>query len=207
VTGATGPTGAAGAAPCVVEDATAGTLYATFQAAVATAGSGDTLNVQGTCEGDTEITKNLTIQGQGAGATLNGEGQSGSVLTIESEVSISGLTITGGNADVGAGIYISNGTLTLINSTVRDNTAGFGGGIYSESASSLTLKGSTVSGNAAGVLGGGIVLLQNTETHIEAKSSVTGNSAGDGGGIFKFGGTLTIENANEVSGNTPENGY
>jgi hypothetical protein len=236
VTGQTGPTGAAATVePCLVEDATSGRFFGTFQAAVNAAGSEDTLNVQGTCEGLSTIRKkNLKIQGQGPGSTLNGENQSGSVITIfQGAVSISGLTITGGNANVGGGIRIESASLTLTDSTLTGNTASFeGGGIYNEGT--LTLTNSTVSGNKVGHGGGGIysgvantlkltnstvsantaeygggILLAGGTAAIKDSSSVSGNAATVyGGGIFNNGAqALTIEHPTEVSGNSPENGY
>ena len=220
MTGATGPIGAAATVePCLVEDANSGRFLGNLQAAVNAAGQGDTLNVQGTCEGDTTIRKSLTIQGQGPGATLNGEKQSGSVLKIEYYglvVSVTGLTITGGNAKAGGGIYEEGGTLTVADSTVTGNTASYGGGgIYIEYGTltltnstvsdnagggicneegALTLTNSTISGNSAS-LGGGI-----EGEAVITNSTISGNTASDwGGGIFAFGG-LSITNS-VVTGN------
>src|SRR5262249_15573087 len=122
---------------CLVVNARSGQSYGTLQEAVAAASAEDTLKVKGTCYGTTTITKNLTIVGQsnpGFGpATLNGA-KSGSVLIVEeiATVAITGLTITGGSGssvsicdNCGGGIY-NNGSLTLTNSTVRDNTAAGG---------------------------------------------------------------------------------
>jgi nitrous oxidase accessory protein NosD len=209
VTGQTGPTGAAATVePCLVEDATSGRFFGTFQAAVNAASGGDTLNVQGTCEGDTTIGKSLTIQGQGPGATLNGENQSGSVITIfQGAVSISGLTITGGNANVGGGIRIlGEPTVTLTNSTVTGNRAvSKGGGIYEEGGT-LTLTNSTVSGNTApaGGGGGGIysAYVHARITLILISSTVSGNTARYGGGIYLGAGTAHIEEKSSVTGNT-----
>jgi hypothetical protein len=195
----------------VVEDATAGTLYATFQAAVKAAKSGDTLNVQGTCEGDTFISdKSLTIKGQGPGATLNGENQSqssteGSVLYILGvSTTISDLTITGGNAQAGGGgIYNLVGDLTLTDSTVTGNHAQDGGGIFNNDGT-LTVTGSAITNNHAveggGLYVGGPLTLSN--------STVTGNTASmEGGGIYdRDGAPTTFESeSKEVSGNTPDN--
>jgi nitrous oxidase accessory protein NosD len=189
VTGATGPTGAA-VGPCLVEDANTGKLYGTFQAAVAAAASGDTLNVHGTCEGDTTIEKNLTVQGQGSGATLNGENRSGSVLTINSAtVSISGLTITGGNVREGGGIYAESGALTLAHSTVTGNAATYGGGIFTYCT--VTLIASSVNGNTA-AYGAGIFLYGAVVTLTEA--SVVG------GGVFNNGGSFTLESGSKEIG-------
>src|SRR5579884_1999271 len=48
--------------------------------AIASANPGDTLSISGTCTGNFEINKNLTL----VGGTLDGTGFSGPVLTIDS---------------------------------------------------------------------------------------------------------------------------
>jgi hypothetical protein len=63
--------------------------------------------------------------------------------------------VSGNNAGSnGGGILNNGGTLTLANSTVSENIAYLGGGIFNYST--LTLTNSTVSDNAAGERGGGI---------------------------------------------------
>jgi len=92
----------------------------------------------------------------------------------------------------GNGGGIHGRSVTLINSTVSDNTAYRGGGIF---ARPITLINSTVSGNSALDCCGGIY---NTEGAVTLVSStVSGNSAGDNiGGIAKFNsGALTIINS------------
>ncbi|MBR0345759.1 MAG: hypothetical protein IJI03_10920, partial [Rudaea sp.] len=105
------------------------------------------------------VTKNVTITGPGAAALAIDGGNSVGVLSVAAgtTVSISGLTITHGNAGAGSGGGIFNrGTLTLNGVSVTNNTATLGGGINSD-AGSLTLTGCTISGNqAAGGAGGGL---------------------------------------------------
>ena len=106
----------------------------------------------------------------------------------------------------GGGIY-SDGTLTIINTTVNGNTAitpspeeGYGGGIYT-AGGTLTITGSTISFNFASLWGGGI----NGGGTI-TDSTISGNTAGggddhrpgQGGGIYGGG---TISNST-ISGNT-----
>ena len=62
-----------------------------------------------------------------------------------------GLTITGGlTADSGGGID-NDGTLTVTNSTIANNSAGYGdgGGIYN--AGTMTVTNSTIANNSAGI--------------------------------------------------------
>jgi len=91
--------------------------------------------------------------------------------------------VTGNSATVfGGGIDVDDGTLTLVDSTVTENTAWSSGGIDSDFGT-ITLIGSTVSGNTAA---GG--------TTCQGLGSCAG-------GIWNFGGRLTLIDST-VSGNT-----
>jgi beta-glucanase (GH16 family) len=75
-----------------------------------------------------------------------------------------------------------------------------GGGIYNGSGASLTLVDSTVSGNRAGWSGGGIYSFFNTTTII-VRSTISGNVSNDVGGGIRSLGNMTITNST-LSGNT-----
>ena len=132
--------------------------------------------------GDLDITNDLAIAGAGASATIVDGGALDRVfhVHVESTVEISGVTIRNGSAsDAGLGLPplvgadtgdtnsvaccsnptpgggISNaGALSLADSEVTGNRAGFGGGI--SNTGTLVLNNSTVSGNTAASCGGGI---------------------------------------------------
>ena len=107
-------------------------------------------------------------------------------------LSLVDITVSGGNARFGGGIYNRFGTTTLTNSTVSGNDASSaGGGIYSYYGTT-TLTNSTVSGNDAGD-GGGISNFDGTTTL--TNSTVSGNSAYRGGGIHNRFGTITLTNS------------
>ncbi|TRU38100.1 MAG: hypothetical protein EWV50_12350 [Microcystis aeruginosa Ma_MB_F_20061100_S20] len=106
----------------------------------------------------------------------------------------------------GRGIHNQYGTLTITNSTITGNTAGWGGGIYNQYDGTLTITNSTISGNKAHTddddiytvgSGGGIY---NVGTLTITNSTISGNTAEGGGGISNWG-TLTITNST-ISGNT-----
>jgi hypothetical protein len=122
-----------------------------------------------------QITDDLKINGPGAGSlTVSGGGQS-RVFEVDAPatVSISGLTITGGDG-------VADPSDTGLN-------AGQGGGVLS--FGSLTIKASTVSGNST-IAGGGIFSYLGTLTIRD--SSVSANSAFGGAGIDNFEGAVTI---------------
>ncbi len=109
-------------------------------------------------------------------------------------------TVSNNAADYGGGAF-NRGFFNLTNSIVSGNSASQdGGGIGSNIFSSfrLTLLNSTVSGNTAVGNGGG---LRSSAFTIVENSTVAGNSAGQfGGGLRMSSGTATFTNST-VSGN------
>ena len=110
-------------------------------------------------------------------------------ITGNADVTMDALTIRNGDVAAargnGGGInYNGTGTLTLTQSTVRDNAAKDGGGIYSQGVVNLT--NSTVSGNTAVDDGGGVY----TEGAVNLiNTTVSGNTAvDDGGGVRSLDG-------------------
>ncbi|HXE99792.1 MAG TPA: right-handed parallel beta-helix repeat-containing protein [Solirubrobacterales bacterium] len=120
--------------------------------------------------GDLDVTESLAIAGEGAEVTgINGNGSTTNdrVVQVSSgTLTISGLTIHDGAAGAaGGGIQAAPGTtLTLMDSTVSGNDAGYGGGIY---AATVKLTDSTVGDNTAvggtgGIQAGAATLIRST---------------------------------------------
>jgi predicted outer membrane repeat protein len=201
---------AAGAAPaaCRVKNPTQDTWFATstgaaLTRAIAAADPGDRLNVFGRCRGSFSIDKDLRIFGntnRQAPTVLDGAGAAGVLFVNERvTVSLTRLTITGGNATVRVGGGIQNGgLLTLNRTTVTGNRAASdGGGIYNYGT--LTLNNSRLTGNLSGGGGGG--LFSEGQATLN-DSAVTRNTAAFGGGILSVN-TLVL-NHTTVSGNVPD---
>ena len=180
--------------------------------------------------GDLDITADLVLVGAGrANTTIDANGLDRVFDLIGSpSVRIAGVTITGGDSDFGAGVYVHGGELTLVDSRITNNTvngsgAGInsraslivvnsridsngayesGGGLYINSLGSLTLISSRVDNNASSY-GGGI---SNAGTANIRDSVINGNTASTtitgGGGIYSQG-TLTLTNST-LSGNSAE---
>lgn len=216
------PTAAGGPPPCQTKNERTGVEYkgaSPLVTAIGAAQSGDTISVWGTCVGNFALAMDLTLQGRGRNATLDGN-QTGRVLDISAgTATIRDLTITNGlTSGSGGGIFVASAAV-LKNVLIIGNTAGatqFGGGIEADLGSSLTLIDSTVSGNSAGS-SGGIDMFRATASL--TNSNVTGNHATrtpgtepDGcgfagvvyscaGGIWNYQGKLALVDSN-VSGNT-----
>ncbi len=127
-----------------------------------------------------------------SGMTLtNGAGSYGGILN-GGTLTLSNSTIKDNQAFNGGGIG-NSGTLTLSNSTVKDNQAPYGGGIFNTLSGTVTLDHSTVTGNTAtSSVGGGILNMLSGTVTLD-HSPVTDNQtlSGGGGGIYN-GGTLTL---------------
>ncbi len=137
------------------------------------------------------------IDGPSAGVLISGN-NAVEVFRVDSGVTamLAGLTISGGSAPDGGGIYsYSDGTLTLSECTVSGNTAGLGAGIVS--FGTLTLTGSTVEGNTGSYAGG---IYSQSPTATISSSTIANNSSF--GITIKDGGTLTVDDGSTVEGNT-----
>ncbi len=173
--------------------------------------------------GQLNVTDDLTIAGPGpAVLTVSGggvtrvfnvdDGQTGAIA-----VTISGLTVTGGNsangtpnAGDGGGLRTTNETITLDTVAVTGNSAGQndGGGIAVTATSNYTVRNCTISGNT-GRRGGGIYFSSGGSLIIES-STLSGNisttvGTNGGGGLYFFGvvgaGGFVIRNST-IAGNT-----
>jgi len=167
--------------------------------------------------GDLNIKAPLTINGAGAASTVVDAAGLDRVFGVGNyAVTLSGMTIQGGNAVLpgggsdGGGIS-NGGTLTVSNCVISGNTAGYyGGGI--DNGGSLTVNNSVIANNHvnSGGWGGGIY---NTGTLTVSNSTISGNSApggpwgagGLGGGISNGIGTMTVQYST-LSGNSAQSG-
>ena len=151
---------------------------------------------------------NVTIKGltltNGYGFQLAGGVLNNGALTLENSA-VTGNTMTTDAGDFwqgGGGIYSGDGaSLTLIDSTVSDNSSGWtGGGIYSFFNTTTTLIRSTVSGNVSADVGGGMRTLGNGTIE---NSTISGNTstAWHGGAAFITDGVVNITNST-VTGNS-----
>ena len=167
----------------------------------------------------------LTTNGKAAGVVMDGGsitgnaakqmeryswGDGGGVYLDHAELTLNnGAIISDNTAErEGGGIY-SQGTITMNDGKITNNTGVYGGGIYnqwSNNASIVTINGGEISGNTSKEgSGGGIV---NYKTLIMTGGSVTGNKAKkEGGGIhqykdFQVSGTVRITGNTESEGKT-----
>lgn len=195
----------------------------TLRTLVDGAGNGDTVVVPAavspiSLNSEIVIKKSITIAGAGAGAVSIHAGANDRVFEISDDtvshpsVTISGVTITGGNAGSmgGGGVEVDpleSLTLSEVVLTGNSTTLGWKGGGVVNNAGTLLIERSTISGNTSGADGGGVeaesISSDNPTTTI-TDSLVSGNSTPmgrDGGGVANIGGALRIERST-ISGNT-----
>ena len=137
----------------------------------------------------------------------------GTLTVIDSIITGNRITSGNGSYGYGAGMYnCPSSTLTLINTTISNNSALIGGAICK--GGTLTIIDSTISGNTAREqMGGGIAnygtltVTNSTFTGNTAHRSLVGSLAGGilNGGLFQSSGTLAINNST-FSGNVARGG-
>lgn len=154
----------------------------------------------------------LNLVGAGAGSTSILGGGSTSVITVASgTVAIEHLTITGGSAPSGGGIYNAGGTVTISDVVVTGNAAtgdgtNGGGGIYN-GFGSLMIHDSEISSNlSAGQGYGGGIFASSGGTVAITDSTVSGNTAAYYVGGINNLGWMSIDGST-VSGNTTQRNF
>ena len=112
--------------------------------------------------------------------TINGHVWLSNMDGYGTGMEMSGGTITGGNAENGGGIFVSNGsTCTISGGTVTNNEATNGGGIYVDGGGALT---------------------------VQSDAQITSNNATSGGGVYvASGGSCTIDGG-AITQNTATSG-
>ncbi|MCF0233517.1 MAG: hypothetical protein HUK22_00900, partial [Thermoguttaceae bacterium] len=140
------------------------------------------------------IGKNVAIDAGDLGITIDANRQS-RIFSVASgvDVTLNGLTLTGGYLNgVGGAIY-NAGTLTMTNVALTDNFAGLcGGAIYN--VGRLATRNATLSENTANV--GGAIYSKGSASEATIEfSTLNDNSALAGGAIYNSLGKITIANS------------
>jgi|GEM_PF-3544995 len=146
--------------------------------------------------------------------------------TYSNKATIKGSSILENKASTNGGGIYSDGTVILTGSTVSKNAAAYGGGIVNDATISvLSIASSTISENTASSIGGicnygtmditGSTISGNSGGGIsqlwgKAKvmdSTISGNSADFGGGIYVCGGSLFVGGKTQITNNLARLGY
>ncbi|MCL4190247.1 MAG: PKD domain-containing protein [Thermoguttaceae bacterium] len=155
--------------------------------------------------GDLDVSGRLNVIGSSSARTIIDAGRLDRVFEVGENaiLTLSGVTIQHGLADKGGGI-LNNGTLTVQDSTIRDNAAeiegdfNHGGGILNNNGS-LTVVRSLITGNFAGFSGAGISQQGWTPSATIVNSTISGNYCQFIGGGISGGGTMSIVSSTIVN--------
>ncbi len=127
-------------------------------------------------------------------------------LAIDSTAVLDGVTVSGGNANAtvfpdncGGGINNIYGSPKIANCILRDNSANWGGAVYSYANSFVTISNSVLVRNSAAYMGGAVHTEYQSSPKISACSFTT-NKANNGGAMANFSSSSTITRCT-VSGN------
>jgi hypothetical protein len=142
----------------------------------------------------TDTGKNgVTISGTGSGAALkriNSTRRRILYLGPDTRLTLENITITGGYAENGGGIYVDSGELILgsgsviTGNTASSGSASGGGGVVVEYGKLTMLDGALISNNKTSQHCGGGVYLLSSEFTME-EGALTNNTAGSsGGGLY-----------------------
>ncbi len=176
--------------------------------------------------GDLDIRQDVNIIGAGrTKTTIDADGVDRVFqIWLPADVTISGVTITGGDAhdDQGSGIHVNGGSLDLTDSRVTGNTTGpgaivtftSGGGISFYGAGPSTITRSRIDNNTADNTGGGVYLggystPPATTMLTILDSRIDDNEAGSGGGLYSDGPLVVIGSllrANSATNNSSGGG-
>ncbi|MBE0528970.1 MAG: hypothetical protein IH629_07195, partial [Thermoleophilia bacterium] len=162
--------------------------------------------VYGTEISSTAILDGFTITAGNANSASLADRGAGMFNILNSNPTLSNLTFTNNSATYGGGMFSDNSSPTLTNVNFSENYArDSGGGMYNNHASP-TLTGVTFTANSAIVNGGGVFNNNNSLAQL-TNVTISNNSAeGDGGGIYNWDrSSATLTNvtitANSADGN------
>ncbi len=120
--------------------------------------------------------KSITVR---YGVTTAASSNGGGIFNDRGSLTLIDSTVRNNLAGAGGGIWNQLGMLTLKNTTISNNRAGFGGGVATNGT--MTMHGGSLHDNTGGIWGGGLANAGDTKLD---SVLVDGNDAGDfGGGI------------------------
>lgn len=140
------------------------------------------------------IGEDLTIDGSApAGLAVSGNHTSGIFEIVgNATVTMTSVILQDAVAEDGSAVYVQDGTLTLLDSSVVGNSASYGA-IRIDNQSQVSLQRVQLTSNTATIEGGGVY--NSTGFLTVDDSTFHSNDAQEGGGIFNAGGFVTISDS------------
>jgi hypothetical protein len=137
---------------------------------------------------DCVVTRNVGLQGGGINNSFS------------ATMTLSRCVISENDATQAGGGIWNVGSLSMIECDVSDNGAeSVGAGLFNDG--SVSMQGCRFSGNRATNGGGGMFQFGSLSTLTLDGTEVSGNTAGEGGGIYSVAGAVTLRNGSSVHDN------
>ncbi len=155
--------------------------------------------------GDASGPYDLALQGVIVQANEAGDDGGGLSVVDTAAVQITGSTFTANTAVArGGAMRVSSLSLSLATSRVSGNSSVEGGGIH-YTGDGFAVRSSTLDENQT-VSNGGAVFAEVNGSGVIENSTLTGNSAGKGGGLAQVAGAFTIDHVTSASNTAIEGG-
>ncbi len=199
----------------------------TIQSLIDAAPAGGAVSLPaGTYQESLTVGKTLTLTGASGGTVLQAAaGQRVITVTAGNSLKLVNLTLTGGQTSgAGGAVYLVNGSLTLVNCLITQNSAAYGGGVFQDGPSgrvdvinsrierntsanhggglyvtgSAAFTNAQVLSNTASVHGGG-AHVQNGRVDVLGGEFRNNRALGGNGGALNLNGDLSLDGAQIIS--------
>ncbi|MEZ4238172.1 MAG: MopE-related protein [Myxococcota bacterium] len=211
---------------------TGGANFPSIASALAAAATGGDVAVcAGTYTGDLTISRPVRLHGLGD-VTLRGTGSTTVVTVTGLDVTLEGLTVSGGDGRLGGGLVVTGGGFVGRDLVVADNIATYGGGILlNDPPTAAILERIELRDNRARAFGGGLDLyssdatctdctfvrnyasnrggavdVRTNATLVVTRGTIDDNTAGQGAGVWAGGGATVDLVDVAVTGNLSTGG-
>ncbi|KAE9230974.1 hypothetical protein PF005_g3275 [Phytophthora fragariae] len=134
---------------------------------------------------------------------------SGGAAYVNGDISLDGVQLLKNKAPNGGGLAMDNGILTMENCIVENNSAAItGGGLLLSGASTVIATATSIHSNVAGTSGGGVyasgTINVNFDKQMTAPSTIMGNTALRGAGMYIFESNATFGGIQVENGSANE---
>jgi uncharacterized repeat protein (TIGR01451 family)/CSLREA domain-containing protein len=138
---------------------------------------------------------------------INGDpdGNGGGIYVYEADLDLDNVVVSTNTAEYGGGVFVHAGHVSMSGGEIRSNTAIIdGGGVYVDASDASFTQDSAgvIAGNVSTGFGGGIFVYDGDAA---LSGQVLDNDADDGGGVYIFSGTVTLDRG-QILSNVAANG-
>lgn len=153
---------------------------------------GKVIVAPGTYTENVSIPQGVTLESsQGPEVTIIDGGGNDTCVTMSTDSTLKGFTLTNGSSSLGGGVYLSGDNALIENCIIKNNSAEYGGGLLILAGTGIQIKKTIFKDNTASSTGGGggiLIATTSGETSVTISNCILYNnsSQGAGGGIYLF---------------------